>query len=518
MQESRGDGRLNKDSLGRIKSVEVPRREIFELPEKILQFGTGVLLRGLPDYYIDEANRRGVFNGRIVVVKSTRQNSVDDFKQQDGLYTLCLRGWQEGKATSKDMINSAISRVLDSGSQWAAVLDTATNPEMKLVISNTTEVGIVLDPEDRLTEGVAPRSFPGKLLAFLWARFAHFGGDPEKGMIIIPTELIQDNGRTLKKICLELARINALPEPFIQWLDNSNEFCDSLVDRIVSGRMQPEQEAREMEKLGYKDQLMIMAEVYSLWAIQTASPETATAISFQKIDPGVIVTPDIEKYRQLKLFLLNAPHTFTCIIAQALGFQFVNEAMNDKAFEDFIRALLIQEAVPAVVAADISTEEATAFAQQVLDRFKNPFIDHRWSDISKQMTLKMGMRCLPLIRDYYTKFGVLPDRMLRGLAAYLLFLRNQEKQPLGNQPDGQQSEGSSILNGVRFPLTDAKAAMLATHWDQEASDLTKLIREILKDDRLWPGQVIEGIDKIEGLAEAISGLIKEMDFGKQIKI
>lgn len=509
MQESRGAGRLSKDSLKAIESIAVPHKEMFGLPEKILQFGTGVLLRGLPDYYVNEANKQGVFNGRIVVVKSTAQNRADDFKQQNGLYTLCLRGWQGGKATSKDVINSSISRVIDSVSNWPAVLEAAANPEMKIVFSNTTEVGIVLDEDDLLQEGTAPRSFPGKLLAFLLKRFELFGGDPEKGMIIIPTELITDNGSTLRKICLELARINGLSQPFINWVENNNEFCDSLVDRIVSGKMQPAQETEEFQKLGYTDKLMIMSEVYGLWAIQTASKKTAAALSFQQVDPGVIITPNIAKYRHMKLFLLNAPHTFTCVIAQALGFQFVNEAMSDKVFEGFIRELLMEEAVPAVVGSDITHEEASEFAQQVLDRFKNPYIDHRWSDISKQMTLKMGMRCLPLIRDYYIRFGKLPKHMIKGFAAYLLFLKNQhiEVAPVATE-----------LNGRKFPLTDAKAAILADHFSDNGNMTAALIARILRDERLWPEAVITGMIELKELAAATAEAMEEMGLGTQIKL
>ena len=239
-----GVTRLNKNSLVAIKSIPTPEDKLLTLPEKVLQFGTGVLLRGLPDYYVDQANKQGIFNGRILIVKSTAQNKADDFKEQNGLFTLCLRGWSQSKATSEDIINASISRVIDGQREWVEVLKAAGSPDMQVVFSNTTEVGIVLDKEDKLVKGKAPGSFPGKLLAFLLERFEKFGGDPEgsKGMVIVPTELITDNGSTLKKICLELARLNHLPEDFIQWLDQANDFCDSLVDRIVAGKMPPEQE------------------------------------------------------------------------------------------------------------------------------------------------------------------------------------------------------------------------------------------------------------------------------------
>jgi len=518
--------RLKKDNLPAIKSLPTPEKTTLELPEKILQFGTGVLLRGLPDYYVDLANKKGVFNGRILIVKSTAQNRADDFKEQDGLFTLCLRGWQQGRPTSEDLINSAISRVVDAASGWQEVLAAAASPDMQIVFSNTTEVGIVLEKEDIFEQGKAPRSFPGKLVAFLLERFNQFKGDPENnhGMVIVPTELITDNGRTLKKICLELAGINQLPEAFIQWLAEANDFCDSLVDRIVSGKMQPRQEAETWDKLGYKDKLMIMSEVYGLWAIETQRLETKEILSFEQVNPGVIVTADIEKYRHLKLFLLNAPHTFTCVIAQALGFSFVNQAMDDPAFYGFIRALLLEEAVPAVAGADISKEEATAFGEEVLDRFKNPFIDHRWSDISKQMTLKMGMRCLPLIRDYFVKFGILPERMVKGFAAYLAFLKNQYKETAADQ-NGLKTK----LNSQVYDLTDQKAELLAAHFQQlkttgqekkapDKQELTAVIQEILNDPNIWPPATLKAISETQGLTSATAEALMVMELGSRIQL
>lgn len=530
MQEILGStdkiSRLNKTILPAIKSIPTPEKAILELPEKILQFGTGVLLRGLPDYYVDQANKQGVFNGRILIVKSTAQNRADDFKEQDGLYTLCIRGWQQGQATSEDLINTAVSRVLDSQSDWPAILAAASSPDMQIVFSNTTEVGIVLDKEDDImAPGKTPRSFPGKLVAFLLERYKQFDGDPDcsKGMVIVPTELITDNGRTLKKICLELAKINQLPEAFIKWLDTANDFCDSLVDRIVSGKMQPKQEAETWQKLGYTDKLMIMSEVYGLWAIQTKSPKTEEILSFQKVNPGVIVTGNIEKYRHLKLFLLNAPHTFTCVIAQALGFSFVNQAMDDAVFYGFIRELLMEEAVPAVVGGDITKAEAEAFAEQVLDRFKNPYIDHRWSDISKQMTLKMGMRCLPLIRDYFEKFGKLPERMVKGFAAYLALLKNQYLEK-----EGDQKRLKSKLNTKVYDLTDAKADLLAAHLQHlglndpnkglSESALTQVIQGILADPDIWPEVALQAIRQTKGLAQAIAVDLLKMELGSSIQL
>ncbi|MBK5271013.1 MAG: altronate oxidoreductase, partial [Bacteroidia bacterium] len=207
---------LSKENLKKINpqpDLSIPEEKIFELPEKVLQFGTGVLLRGLPDYFIDKANKQGIFNGRVVLVKSTAKGSTDAFEEQDGLYTLCVKGIEEDRKINETIINAAISRVLSANSDWKEILKCAHNPEMKIVISNTTEVGIVLT-DDHITSS-PPNSFPGKLLAFLYERYKAFKGSEESGMVIVPTELITDNGGKLRSIILQLAQQNKLESNFI---------------------------------------------------------------------------------------------------------------------------------------------------------------------------------------------------------------------------------------------------------------------------------------------------------------
>src|SRR5688572_25220420 len=260
---------LSRSSLKNIstQNAVVPRDELFNLPEKVLQFGTGVLLRGLPDYFIDKANKQGIFNGRVVVVKSTSTGGVDAFDEQDGLYTICIRGIEGETKVEENIINASISRVLSAKNNWDEILSCASNPDMQVVISNTTEVGITLINDD--VHAAPPESFPGKLLSFLYRRYKVFDGDESKGMVIIPTELIIDNGSKLRNILLELAKQNGLEYFFIDWLVQNNYFCNSLVDRIVPGKL-PDSERKILEKeLGYEDNLMIMSEVYRLWAIET---------------------------------------------------------------------------------------------------------------------------------------------------------------------------------------------------------------------------------------------------------
>jgi tagaturonate reductase len=315
---------LSKQNLKIISSVPgviVPGDKIFSLPEKVLQFGTGVLLRGLPDYFIDKANRAGIFNGRVVVVKSTAMGDTDEFVKQDNLYTLCIRGMEGEKKIEEFIINSSISRVLSAKENWDAILQCAYNPELKIIISNTTEVGITLTMDDiRLSP---PNSFPGKLLAFLYERYKIFNGSKESGVVIIPTELITENAAKLRSIVLELARMNKLEDEFAEWLQTANHFCNSLVDRIVPGRLQPDDRANTEKKLGYTDELMIMAESFRLWAIESDNEEVKQILSFTKTDEGMVIAPDIEKFRELKLRLLNGTHTFSCGLAFLAGFKTV---------------------------------------------------------------------------------------------------------------------------------------------------------------------------------------------------
>ena len=337
---------LSKENTRQLSSndaVKIPGEQLFELPEKVLQFGTGVLLRGLPDYFIDKANKQGIFNGRIVVIKSTSTGGVDAFSEQDGLYTLCVRGVEGDQIIEENILNASISRVLSASTEWNEILRCATNPEIEIVISNTTEAGVVLTDDDiRLSP---PTSFPGKLLACLHHRYKHFKADKSKGMIIIPTELLVDNGTVLKNILIELANKNKLSADFMDWLVNNNHFCNSLVDRIVPGKMAPDRQQKIEEKLGYRDNLLIMSESYRLWAIETNDLAVNDKLSFHKADEGVVITGDIGTFREVKLRLLNGSHTFTCGLAHLCGFVTVKEAMENKAFRKFITDLMLQEIV-----------------------------------------------------------------------------------------------------------------------------------------------------------------------------
>ena len=483
---------LSKKYLGH--AAAFPKiEELFLLPEKVLQFGTGVLLRGLCDFSIDKANKQGIFNGRIVVVKSTESAGADDFDSQDGMYTHFIRGIENGQTVDETVINASISRVLSAKTQWAQVLACAANPQMQVIISNTTEVGIVFSPDD--VHATPPASFPGKLLAFLYRRYNVFNGSSESGMVIVPTELIVNNAGKLKEIVVALARLNNLNEEFIDWVECHNHFCNSLVDRIVPGKLAAADKAIAEHTLGYTDELMIMSEVYNLWAIECAKPEVLQVLSFSLADKGVVLAHDITKFRELKLRLLNGAHTFSCGLAVLAGFDTVKAAMADEVFLGFIQMLMLREIAPGLVNESLTLEEARSFALTVIDRFSNPYIQHKWLSITLQYSSKMLMRNVPNLLNHYGQNNSVPTYMALGFAAYLRFMHSRKNQQ--GQYVGHALEKDYIIN-------DDKAALLHEHY--QTKELRPFVYEVLSDEQLWG----RDLNTLFGFADAVVHHIENM--------
>lgn len=496
---------LSRFTLKNITSdkVVVPQEEIFSLPEKVLQFGTGVLLRGLPDYFIDKANRQGIFNGRIVVVKSTSQGDTTAFKKQDGLYTVCVRGIENGEKAEENIINSSISRVLSANEEWEQVLECAHNRHMQIIVSNTTEVGIKLVNDD--VRHHPPKSFPGKLLSFLYERFKAFGGSAHSGMVIIPTELIPDNGKKLESIVLELAHLNSLEDEFIEWLENHNCFCNSLVDRIVPGKPEAETLNRIEEELGYTDSLLTMSEVYGLWAIE-GDEAVKGILSFAQVDADVIIEPNIDIYRELKLRLLNGTHTLSCSVAFLAGCKTVKQAMDDETISSYIADLMQYEIAPAIPY-DVDLKAAQDFGYKVLDRFRNPHIKHQWLSITMNYSSKMKMRCVPVLIKHYKSKESVPELFSLGFAAYLLFMKGIVKKSDGFYGD---------YNGESYLIQDDQAETFYKRW--AGLTTASLVQDVLSDSAFWgvdlstlPGfkqSVIEKLNSImnTGMKETIESI------------
>lgn len=485
---------LSIDALPMISSAEteLPSASYFQLPEKVLQFGTGVLLRGLPDYFIDKANKRGLFNGRIVVVKSTRGGDSESFARQNGLFTLCVRGVENGQPKGENIVNASISRMLSARQEWEEILQCAANPQMEIVISNTTEVGIELVRES--IHASPPASFPAKLLAFLYRRFQAFGEDPAKGMVIIPTELIPDNGKKLKSILVELSLHNNLEPAFLRWLRTQNHFCSSLVDRIVPGKLPPAEQAEMEARTGYTDELMIKSEVYRLWAIESDEPRVKELLSFAQADSGVVLAPDINVFRELKLRLLNGSHTFSCGLAYLAGFPTVKEAMADAAFNRYISRLMLEEIAPSITGEGLTPEMAADFAAKVLDRFRNPSIDHQWISITMQYTSKMKMRNIPVLLKYYERHASVPGQMALGFAGYLLFMRCAQAE------DGLYY---GLKDGVKYLVNDDLAGWFAEKWQLE---MPAMVQQVLGDRSFWGADLLA----LPGFAEAVTNHLRQL--------
>jgi tagaturonate reductase len=460
---------LSQENLNHIylEGLIKPDTGIFELPEKVLQFGTGVLLRGLPDYFIDKANRQGVFNGRVAVVKST-SGSTSEFDEQNSLYTLCIRGIENGAQVSQNIISSAISRVISANDDWNAILEIAQSTDLQIIVSNTTEVGIQLVNES--INQNPPLSFPAKVLAVLYQRFKTLGSK-NSGLVIIATELIPDNGKKLGAIVLELAQFNKLESDFITWLQEENKFCNSLVDRIVPGKPDATTLTEFENELGYTDNLLSMSEPYSLWAIE-GDAKVTDLLTFAQVDKGVVIAEDIEIYRELKVRLLNGTHTLSSGIAFLSGINLVKDAMQNEQIKNYVDKVMAKEIAPAIPC-QVTKEQTTAFASTVKDRFANPSIAHLWLNITFQYSMKMKIRIMPLLLNHYKLYNNIPENIAFGFAAYLTFMK------VANVKDGK-FYGS--YNDIDYLITDDSASYFN---DMLAANSSNYPSAVLNDVAFW---------------------------------
>ena len=485
--------KLSKENLKSISTntgIKLPYPNVFSLPEKVLQFGTGVFVRGLIDYLIDKANNQEIFNGRVVVVKSTNVGNTNAFKNQDNLYTLVMKSVDEDVEIEETVVCAAISRVLSASDEWSEVLNCASNPQLQIIISNTTEVGISMVENDPINAN-PPVSFPSKLLSFLYERYKIFNGSSQSGMVIIPTELIPDNATKLKDIVNTLAWQNGLDPKFITWLSECNDFCNSLVDRIVPGKLPKEAHDAVESKLGYEDDLMIMSETFALWAIETDNKRTKELLSFREVHPQIYVVPDIGKFRELKLRLLNGSHNLSCAVGFIARFNTVRDSMVNPVFGGYMQRLILDEIAPSIVSEFISLKEARQFGAQVLDRYRNPHIEFEWLSICVQDTSKIKIRAVPIVVQYYEKYGYVPHCICIGFAAYILFMKCKKSE--NGTYIGQ------LVTGKDYIVNDDFASNLAEKW-ASMKWTQDLAQAVLGDRKLWDID----LSQLKGFAERIA--------------
>lgn len=383
-------------------------------PLRVVQFGEGNFLRAFVDYMIDILNEKTDFNGSIAIVKPISFGSLERFADQNCLYTVILRGQENGKVVNTHRIVTSVNRAVDGADTWDNLAELAKCPTVRFVVSNTTEAGIVLDEKDTM-EGV-PATYPGKLTKFLYERYLAFEGSAESGVILLPVELIEDNGGKLRSCVLRLAQVWQLPEGFTVWLNNHCTFCSTLVDRIVTGF--PAAEAETLWKsLGYRDALLDVGEPFGLWVIES-DRDIQGELPFAEAGLPVVFTADQRPYRERKVRILNGAHTSSVLAGWLYGKDIVRDMMQDPVTGTFVRQAVQEEIAPQV---PLDRADVDAFADAVFERFENPFIDHALLAISLNSVSKWKARVLPSLKDHYAKHGTLPKLLTFSFAALLAF-------------------------------------------------------------------------------------------------
>jgi tagaturonate reductase len=470
--------------------VNLPDPSLLALPERAAQFGTGALLRGLVDYIVDAANRQGKFNGRVVAIGSMGSGRDDLVNAQDGLYTLLVEGVEKGRPVREHRVIASVSRALNATTDWAGVLALARNPDIDLIFSNTTEVGIVFDDGD-LPDRDPPRSFPGKLTRYLYERALAFDYDARRGVTILPCELIEQNGVRLREIVLLLAVNWKLGERFIEWIEGSVTFCDTLVDRIVSGAPRGHRSAEVESELGYRDELVTVCEPYRLLAI-AADSRTRARLDVLVTDDSVLLTDDVSPYRERKVRILNGSHTAMVSLALLCGCETVSDVMTDGDLGRFVRQIVIDEILPTV-----DLPGAGQFARDVLERFSNPFIAHSLMDITLQGTTKFRLRVVPSILSYATSRGHPPPALSLGFAAFVFYLRGD-------------IQAQRLEAGLPVP-TDDDGARIRALWEKFADSdesFAELARAACGDSTLWGTDLSTITGFVDVIAEQLSAIAR----------
>ena len=382
-------------------------------PIKILQFGEGNFLRAFVEYMVDDANMSGAFSGSIAVIKPISQGSLAAFKEQDNKYMLITRGIKDGAVISENRIINSISDTVCAYEEYEKFMDFAQLEGLRFIISNTTEAGIAFDPDDKYNM-TPPVSYPGKLTKFLYQRYEAFSGDSGKGLYILPCELIEQNGKELER-CVKLcaAKWN-LPDDFIKWLDDACFFCDTSVDRIVTGF---DKELSEK----YGDKLIDICEPFALWVIEDKK-NIKNELPLDKAGLPVVFAEDVSPYRERKVRILNGAHTSIVAAALLCGKEIVRECMRDNVIRGFMEHCLYDEIIPVL---KLDKDEVSSFAHSVFERFENPFIDHSLQSISLNSISKWKARVLCSLKDFYMAKNELPKHLVFSFAALLALYINR---------------------------------------------------------------------------------------------
>ena len=395
-----------------------------DAPEKVLQFGEGNFLRAFVDYWFDVSNEKAGWNGKCVLVQPIPQGLASPINRQKGLYTLYLRGRQNGNKVDRKRVISSVSRCLNpyEAEDYAAMMALAVSDDLEYVVSNTTEAGIVYTGKDSFDDK-PQASYPGKLTRLLYERFTAFGGKKGTGFILLPCELIDYNGRNLEECCLKTAEQWGLSEAFKTWLKEENVFCSTLVDRIVTGY--PRGEAETLyEEFGYRDNMLDTAEPFGLWVIEGPA-WIEDELPFKKAGCNVIFTQDVSPYKLRKVRMLNGAHTSMVLGAYLAGHEIVGDCMADDTMRAYMSQALFNEIMPTL---DLPKDDLEAFASAIFERFSNPFNRHLLLSIALNSQSKFRARVLPTIKEYVKRTGRLPKILTFSMAAFIAFYCGKKKE------------------------------------------------------------------------------------------
>ena len=461
-----------------------------EAPEKVLQFGEGNFLRAFVNYWFDVSNEKVGWNGKCVLVQPIAPGLAKLINDQEGLYTLYLRGRENGEKVDKKRVISSVSRCLNpyEKADFDAMMDVAVSDDLEYVVSNTTEAGIVYDSACQLADTPCS-SFPGKLTQVLYKRWQAGKG----GLVILSCELIDNNGKELLKCVNQYVDQWGLEDGFRKYVNEECTFCSTLVDRIVPGRVKDADEVAKMEEAnGYHDELIDVGEIFGVWNIE--GPQwLEEKLPFKKAGLNCPVVPDVTPYKKRKVRILNGAHTGFVLGAYLAGFDIVRDCMQDDTVRGFMNKMLNEEVIPTL---PLDKKDLDDFAAAVQDRFNNPFVDHELMSISLNSTSKWRARNMPSFLEYMEKEGKLPACLTMSFAAYIAFFSN----------DIQELNDKGLVckraKGNEYVCSDDRWALefYFEHKDDSAEDL---VHAVMTNERMW-GQDLTQVAGFE--AAVVSGL------------
>lgn len=471
-----------------LKQLDNTFRKLPQYPTKVIQFGEGNFLRAFIDWQIQQMNKQGLFQGGIAVVQPIDKGMTKVLDEQDDLYTTLLEGKLNGQKVQDHEIIESINETIRPYEDYQSYLDLAKNDDIQFIFSNTTEAGIAFDENDNLTDH-PQNSYPGKLTALLYERFK-LG---KKGFQIIPCELINHNGNTLKEIVLKYAQLWNLGQDFVDWINQENDFYATLVDRIVPGY--PKERAADLEKeWNYHDRLIVKAEPFLIFVIE-GDKKLEKLLPLKEAGLNVVVTDDMQPYRNRKVSLLNGPHTTMSPIARLAGIETVGQVMKDPDFYKFINDEMYQEIIPTVA---LPEQELNDYAEGVKERFENPYVNHELSSIALNSISKFQARLLPTFKRYFAKEKKLPLRITLALASYLKIYAGKADFAPEDTPKvlAEFKELRQKDNYVQAALADEKL------WGEDLTQFSGLIDLVKQDlqiiDQQGSRKAVQMINEKEG--------------------